>query len=405
MSPRRSIAIGLLAALALAAPAASRAGDDRPISGEFGILLGGAWTSANYYPAGGGPEVSTLVGLRMASRFNPRWNWFADGVYTQPGYPGGSDDVKLYEVRTGFERLFPMGSGSTNFFIAGALGAGEASYPPGLGNFGRGLLSLGFGLAGANGGLRAELRGESWVGNGGVNGDDLLNGQLVFGYSFGFHASGPQDSDGDGVTDDKDRCPGTPHGATVDAYGCPQDSDGDGVYDGIDECPDTPRGALVDARGCPLDSDGDGVYDGIDKCPGTPPGTAVDKDGCPLHAGRPLFEPGKEKLVLEGVNFAFNSDELTPESHETLDNVAASLQDWSEVRVRVEGYTDNIGDAQYNLGLSDRRAKAVRDYLISKGIDASRLEWKGFGEADPVASNDTPEGRAKNRRVELERLH
>jgi OOP family OmpA-OmpF porin len=404
MTSRRAIALGLLAALALATPARSRADDDRPITGEFGILTGGAWTSANYYPAGNGPEVSPLIGLRMASRFNPRWNWFADGVYAQPSYPG-NEDLKLYEVRTGFERLFPTGSGNTNFFIAGALGAGEANYPPGLGNFGRALFSLGIGLAGANGGLRGELRGESWVGNNGVSGHDLVSGQLILGYSFGFRSTGAQDSDGDGVTDDKDRCPGTPHGATVDAYGCPMDSDGDGVYDGIDQCPDTPMGALVDARGCPLDSDGDGVYDGIDKCPDTPRGTAVDKYGCPLHAGRPLFEQGKEKLVLEGVNFAFNSDQLTSDSYEALDKVAASLQDWSEVRVMVEGYTDNIGDDQYNLGLSDRRARAVRDYLISKGIDASRLEWKGYGEADPIASNDTPAGRAQNRRVDLKQLH
>jgi OOP family OmpA-OmpF porin len=131
----------------------------------------------------------------------------------------------------------------------------------------------------------------------------------------------------------------------------------------------------------------------------------VDARGCPLHAGRALFEPGKEKLVLEGVNFAFNSAKLTTDSYDVLDQVAASLADWSDVRVVVEGYTDSVGDDKYNLGLSDRRAKAVRDYLISKGIKSSRLEWKGYGEADPIASNSTEAGRAQNRRVDLKQLH
>ncbi len=401
-SCRSPLCVLMLAAILAAAPAAAFA-DQTPISGEFGLLIGADWTDADYYPPGEGSSMSPLFGLRMASRFNPRWNWFADGIYSQPGYDI-SGDIKMYEIRTGFERLMPVGSGNMNFFISGAIGAGQANYPAGLGNFGRPLYSLGVGLAGANGGFRTELRGESWFGDNGLAGSQLLNAQLILGYSFGFRAA-DGDSDGDGVPDDKDRCPDTPRGATVDANGCPHDSDGDGVYDGIDKCPDTPPGATVNARGCPTDSDGDGVYDGIDKCPNTPRGTAVDATGCPLHAGRPLFEPGKEKLVLQGVNFAFNSDQLTADSYDDLDKVAESLADWSDVRVRVEGYTDSTGDDQYNLGLSERRARAVRNYLVSKGIAASRLESKGYGEADPVASNATEAGRAQNRRVELTQLH
>ncbi len=92
------------------------------------------------------------------------------------------------------------------------------------------------------------------------------------------------DSDGDGVPDKYDTCPGTPLGATVDVHGCPKDSDGDGVYDGIDQCPNTPTGARVDAKGCPIDSDGDGVPDGIDQCPNTPAGAKVDAKGCPTDS-------------------------------------------------------------------------------------------------------------------------
>ncbi|HTC23158.1 MAG TPA: thrombospondin type 3 repeat-containing protein [Gemmatimonadales bacterium] len=101
----------------------------------------------------------------------------------------------------------------------------------------------------------------------------------------------PIDSDNDGVPDGIDQCPDTPVGAKVDAMGCPIDSDGDGVPDGIDRCPNTPRGATVDALGCPSDSDGDGVLDGLDKCPNTPPGTPVDANGCPAGQGPPAPKP------------------------------------------------------------------------------------------------------------------
>jgi hypothetical protein len=125
----------------------------------------------------------------------------------------------------------------------------------------------------------------------------------------------PKDSDGDGVPDGKDKCPDTPKGATVDADGCPKDTDGDGVFDGIDRCPDTPKGAKVGPDGCPVDSDGDGVFDGIDRCPDTPKGAKVDATGCPLpEKAPPLFTPEKKSLVLEGVNFEFDSAALRPDS-------------------------------------------------------------------------------------------
>jgi outer membrane protein OmpA-like peptidoglycan-associated protein len=119
---------------------------------------------------------------------------------------------------------------------------------------------------------------------------------------------------------------------------------------------------------------------------------------------KPLFEEGKKQLTLKGVNFVTDSAELTPQSRGILDRVAASLKDWPDVRVEVGGHTDSIADDQYNLDLSQRRAESVRSYLVGRGIAASRLEAKGYGESEPIADNDTAAGRAKNRRVVLTRL-
>jgi outer membrane protein OmpA-like peptidoglycan-associated protein len=214
-------------------------------------------------------------------------------------------------------------------------------------------------------------------------------------------ASGcPKDSDGDGVHDGIDACANTPRGARVDDRGCPKDADKDGVADGIDKCPDTPKGAEVDATGCPKDRDGDGVFDGLDKCPGTPPGTKVDAKGCKV-----LFEETRRTLVLEGVNFEFNSARLTSQAKGILDRVAMSLSEWSTIRIEVAGHTDSQGDDVYNLGLSTRRAEAVRAYLVSKGIDGARMTAKGYGESRPIVEEKTREDRKKNRRVELKKLN
>jgi len=206
----------------------------------------------------------------------------------------------------------------------------------------------------------------------------------------------PQDSDGDGVTDDIDQCPGTPKGAPVDNKGCPLYSDGDGVPDYLDKCPGTPSGVKVDPDGCPLDSDGDGVPDYLDKCPNTPAGAKVDADGCP---------PGGETLaIVTNINFDFDSAKIRGDSEAKLDRVVDILKENSAVRVRVEGHTDSTGPEKYNLGLSYRRAESVKAYLEGKGIDANRLSVVGFGEAKPLVSNNTRAGRAVNRRVEFKVL-
>jgi OOP family OmpA-OmpF porin len=149
------------------------------------------------------------------------------------------------------------------------------------------------------------------------------------------------------------------------------------------------------------DSDGDGVPDRLDKCPDTPRGVKVDKDGCPLSDKEvELLDTGT--LRLDNVHFELNEAILLPESHEVLDEVGEILAKWDQLHIEIGGHTDNWGEVDYNRDLSERRAQAVLDYLVSKfAIRKEQFQVKGYGEGQPVTSNDTPEGRAKNRRVEF----
>jgi OOP family OmpA-OmpF porin len=201
-----------------------------------------------------------------------------------------------------------------------------------------------------------------------------------------FYTHMHRDTDGDGVLDKDDKCPNTPKGVKVDKVGCPLDSDGDGVPDYLDKCPKTPKGVKVDKAGCPLDSDGDGVPDYLDKCPNTPKGVAVDVRGC---------------WIIKDLKFDYNKWDIKPEYHAGLDNAVHVLNVNPTMEVEIDGHTDSIGSDAYNKTLSEKRASAVKDYLVTKGIDPARLTVKGRGEEDPIASNETPEGRAQNRRVEF----
>jgi len=204
----------------------------------------------------------------------------------------------------------------------------------------------------------------------------------------------PQDDDGDGVTNDIDKCPGTPAGAKVDASGCELDGDGDGVSDSRDQCPNTPAGAKVDERGCELDGDGDGIVDSVDKCPDTPKGERVDNAGCAFN----------KELLLQGVKFETNSASLLPESIPVLNNAIATLKRYPEVNVEVAGHTDSRGSDAFNLDLSARRAETVLKYLQDGGV-TNAMTSRGYGERQPLASNNTDDGRQQNRRVVLRVLN
>ena len=151
------------------------------------------------------------------------------------------------------------------------------------------------------------------------------------------------------------------------------------------------------------DSDGDGVADQFDKCPGTPAGTAVDGSGCPLpKAPEPTAMNTGNLTGFETINFEFNSSVLKTESYPTLDKLSSVLRE-NGGKVTVNGYASSEGTAAYNLKLSKDRANSVKTYLVNSGVNASQVATKGNGEANPIASNDTEEGRIQNRRVESAR--
>lgn len=243
----------------------------------------------------------------------------------------------------------------------------------------------------------------------------------------------PLDTDGDGVPDYLDQCPGTPAAAQgfVDSVGCPLDTDGDGVPDYIDRCPNTPAEAygLIDEFGCPLDTDGDGVPDYLDKCLGTPKEAygRVDTCGCPLDTdgdGVPDYldecptVPGSKankgcpevkrevrnllKKAMQGIQFENGKATIKKSSNKLLDQIAKTFIDNPTYRIEVQGHTDNVGNYKFNVDLSERRAQAVRDYLIKKGVPATSLTAHGYGPDKPIADNKTKAGRAQNRRVEFD---
>ncbi|MEO5782008.1 MAG: OmpA family protein [Ginsengibacter sp.] len=231
----------------------------------------------------------------------------------------------------------------------------------------------------------------------------------------------PKDRDGDGIVDSLDACPDQAGLASLN--GCP-DRDSDGIADKDDACPDV--AGLARYKGCPIpDTDKDGINDEEDKCP-TVPGVAryqgcpvpdTDKDGvndeedkCPNEAGPasnfgcPVIAPEiieKVNLAAKNIFFATGSAKLLAKSYHSLNNVVTILTDNPTYKVDIAGHTDTTGTAEKNHVLSHDRANSVKAYLISKGIDESRMTTEGYGFDRPIATNKTAAGRAKNRRVEM----
>lgn len=207
--------------------------------------------------------------------------------------------------------------------------------------------------------------------------------------------NGCPDSDGDGVHDGIDKCPN--EAGIVANAGCPDtDRDKDGVLNDIDECPDT--AGLAALKGCP-DSDGDGIADKDDKCPNEA-GLASNK-GCPE-----IEEEVKEvlDLAMRAVQFETGSANILAKSYPVLDQIADILTRYPAYSLRISGHTDNVGSAKTNQELSESRAAACYEYLLSRGAKASKITFAGFGQDYPVAPNSSSAGRSLNRRVEFQLL-
>jgi MYXO-CTERM domain-containing protein len=210
----------------------------------------------------------------------------------------------------------------------------------------------------------------------------------------------PADKDGDGIIDADDKCPSEAEDkdAFEDTDGCPDpDNDKDGVLDGSDKCINEP--GTADNAGCPdKDRDGDGVIDRLDNCPDEP--GEAKFNGCKKKQLATITASGIQ--IVDVVYFKTNKDIILGKSYPLLDNVAQVIKAHSEIPlITIEGHTDDRGNDAYNLDLSQRRAEAVKVYLVSKGVDATRLAAKGFGETQPIADNKTNKGRSTNRRVEF----
>ena len=326
-----------------------------------------------------------------------------EGQFTSPI---GTVNITMYHLDLVYHFL---PEGKLNPFITAGYGA--ANYSPKINNKNMSIIDFGVGAKYwvANSiALRVDVRDNM------VLDETIHNVQSTLGVVFAFGgksktAPAPLDSDGDGVFDTLDKCPGTPVGVAVDKDGCPLDFDKDGVPDYLDKCQGTPAGVTVDKDGCPLDSDKDGVPDYLDKCPGTPAGAVVDKNGCPpvvekviIHAAEPKIEEkvvaavAEKKaeviiLVFEDVHFDFDQSTLKPEAKTILKRDIRILKENPNAKIRVAGYTSASGTEEYNQKLSERRAEAVRNYLIEEGVATpDRLTEIGYGEEKPAMYEAAP---------------
>jgi outer membrane protein OmpA-like peptidoglycan-associated protein len=217
-----------------------------------------------------------------------------------------------------------------------------------------------------------------------------------------------EDRDGDELSDRYDQCPNNPedYDSFEDDDGCPElDNDNDGLVDTQDQCPNQAedRDQFEDDDGCPdPDNDGDTIADLEDKCPNEPEdfdGDA-DEDGCP-DLYKNIVVTDNMIALKEKVFFKTNKSKILPQSFEMLNEVADVLQRKGDMNVRIEGHTDSRGSNRSNKKLSQNRANSVQSYLIGQAVPPSQLNAEGRGEEEPIESNDTDEGRAKNRRVEF----
>jgi len=252
-------------------------------------------------------------------------------------------------------------------------------------------------------------------------GDCLLDSECIHNYVHTILFDPPYknwDRDNDGIKDKSDLCPTTPEGNVVDSSGCSPDTDGDSISDDRDECPGTPSGTIVESNGCPpKDRDNDGVLDTEDQCLDTPAGAIVNPDGCkkPDQDQDGILDTEDDCIdtpigasvnsrgcwVISDLQFASGRWELEASHKNSLQEVIDIMRQNPDLRIEIQGHTDNTGSEGLNKKLSSYRAMSVMKYLMQNGIKVSRLTFMGYGSEKPIVRNDTPENRAMNRRVEF----
>lgn len=347
---------------------------------------------------------SGTFGIGAEYRFRP--NWAVEAVYSRANadrkYVDGSSQFD--EVRVDGTYYFAGPDEVWNPYVS--LGAGHAEFgledaggPRTAGtNHDETRVNVGTGFR-YNVSDAVSLRGDLREFHG-ID-ESTFDTQVSLGISFAFTrtvaestVTRPKDTDNDGVVDSRDQCPATLAERIVDASGCEPDADMDSVADARDACPGTAQNVEVNARGCELDSDNDGVANSSDECPGTTAGADVDANGC-----EGVTET-IQTFTIE-VQFPTNSSVIGNAYDNEIRRVADFMQANPETIVEIAGHSDSRGEAGYNQFLSQRRAEAVAARLTGPlGIDPDRVSAVGYGEAQPVASNDTAQGRAANRRVE-----
>lgn len=307
-------------------------------------------------------------GIGLGYRFNSPWG--VEVVYQNSdaevdGAPGGDADYDTWRL----DGLYHVDSGqSWKPFLSFGVGRSEYDYDN-LSDDRETQLNVGLGInfpMNDNTSWRADAKLYHGTDDNELNSTVSVGLYHVIGSKPVQVAEAPADGDADrdGVPDSQDQCPGTPMGVEVDAIGCPLDEDGDGVPNHADNCPNTTnRKARIDARGC---------YVMLDK-----------------------------KVSIElNVEFDFDSSDSRPEHKPEVKRVADFMEEYPKTKVVMEGHTDSSGPAEYNQGLSERCAKTVADMLTSDfGISERRVSSKGYGESQPIDTNDTKEGRQNNRRV------
>jgi len=435
----------LLVILAAPAPsfAANRAGavTVSPMIGTHIFKDSERLENSDYYGARLGYNVSEHVGLELEGTWSMVYNEVTTRNFHY--YTGTLNLLYHFNPEGKFVPYLAFGAGGA--FLEEKFPNGDKFNEDLLANYGLGIkyfttdwLAL---RVDARHAVRHEVQSDPYQ-------NDKNYGNFMFSGGLNFQLGGtpaasmkPVDSDGDGVLDSLDRCAATPAGVPVDGFGCPLDSDHDGVIDAVDQCrgtavgvevdsvgcavvvspvtepvvnddldgdgvpnpedkcPNTPQGMPVDARGCLADSDHDGVFDIDDNCPQTPSGTTVGDDGCPVEP--PVTEDFTQmSSVRLNIEFASNSSKIAPQYTGEMQRAAAFSKAHPAAVLIVEGHTDNTGSEIANQKLSQHRADTVRWILVRDyGVDPKRIVARGFGERQPVAGNDTVEGRKANRRV------